>query len=107
MKGFGANGWVSRWGSAMLIGSMLRASASAQCAMCKTTAEGQAPEAVRALNFGILTLLIPPLLIFSAFFVLAFREIRLQGSTNLGSARVKAWSEGLLAILARGRRPRR
>ncbi len=47
--------------------------ARAQCAMCKTTAEAQAPATIHALNFGILTLLIPPVAIFISFFFAALR----------------------------------
>lgn len=46
---------------------------AAQCAMCARNAAGQSPEAMRALNSGILMLLVPPVAILSAILVVAFR----------------------------------
>ncbi|HUQ31575.1 MAG TPA: hypothetical protein VM095_05610 [Pyrinomonadaceae bacterium] len=49
--------------------------ALAQCAMCKNAVTGS-PEAAKlseSLNFAIIVLLIPPVLIFCGFFVLAYR----------------------------------
>jgi heme/copper-type cytochrome/quinol oxidase subunit 2 len=55
--------------------------ALAQCAMCKT-AVTNSPEAARlseSLNFAIIILLIPPVLIFCGMFVLAYRYRRARG----------------------------
>jgi hypothetical protein len=49
--------------------------ALAQCAMCKNAITGS-PEAAKlseSLNFAIIVLLIPPVLLFCGFFVLAYR----------------------------------
>jgi hypothetical protein len=49
--------------------------AAAQCALCKTAIAGS-PDAGRlsqSLNFAVLILLIPPVLIFCGIFVLAYR----------------------------------
>jgi heme/copper-type cytochrome/quinol oxidase subunit 2 len=66
----------------------------AQCAMCKNAITGS-PEAAKlseSLNFAIIVLLIPPVLIFCGFFVLAYRyrkargaESQAQGDTEQGS----------------------
>jgi heme/copper-type cytochrome/quinol oxidase subunit 2 len=50
-------------------------SALAQCAMCKSTVEGdpQAAAASHQLDLAVLVLLIPPVLIFIAFFALIYR----------------------------------
>jgi uncharacterized BrkB/YihY/UPF0761 family membrane protein len=50
----------------------------AQCAMCKNAVTGS-PEATRLsqnLNFAIIVLLIPPVLIFCGFFFVLFRQMR-------------------------------
>jgi hypothetical protein len=44
------------------------------CSMCNTVASAQSENAARALNHGILFLLIPPVTIMSAILVLAFRH---------------------------------
>lgn len=53
-------------------------SALAQCAMCRTGVAGStnAQTLSRALNLGGLVLLIPPIIIFTAFFVLTWRYAR-------------------------------
>lgn len=50
-------------------------SALAQCAMCKAAAASSAESASMSsgMNLAVLVLLIPPLLMFCAFFVLAYR----------------------------------
>ena len=47
--------------------------ALAQCALCRTAAAAQNPEAASALNLGILVLLIPAAVIFNGIFLLAYR----------------------------------
>jgi amino acid transporter len=56
--------------------------AFAQCAMCKTAVTGS-PEAAKlsqSLNFAVLILLIPPVLIFCGIFVLAYRYRKARGT---------------------------
>lgn len=56
--------------------------ALAQCAMCKNAVTGS-PEAAKlsqSLNFAILVLLIPPVLIFCGIFVLAYRYRKSRGT---------------------------
>ena len=48
--------------------------ASAQCVMCFRTAAAQQMERARVLNFGILIMLIPPILILAGFLFLAWRR---------------------------------
>jgi hypothetical protein len=47
--------------------------AAAQCAMCRSSFAGN-PAFARNLNLGVLVLLAPPVSIFCAIFVLAFRH---------------------------------
>ncbi|HEX7176932.1 MAG TPA: hypothetical protein VF240_16850 [Pyrinomonadaceae bacterium] len=44
------------------------AGADAQCAMCKSAVQGAGEQATRAMNSGILVLLIPPVAIFCSIF---------------------------------------
>jgi hypothetical protein len=46
---------------------------SAQCALCKTAVEQAGGAAARAMNLGILVLLVPPVAIFCAIFAVAYR----------------------------------
>jgi hypothetical protein len=48
--------------------------ASAQCVMCFRTAAAQQMERARVLNFGIVIMLIPPVLILAGFLLLAWRR---------------------------------
>ena len=47
--------------------------ALAQCSMCYTTAAAQGAEGIRALNIGIIVLLIPPVTIMGGILLYAFR----------------------------------
>jgi heme/copper-type cytochrome/quinol oxidase subunit 2 len=61
---------------------LMSLSAMAQCAMCKTAVTGS-PEAAKlsqSLNFAVLILLIPPVLIFCGIFVLAYRHRKARGT---------------------------
>ena len=53
----------------------------AQCAMCKQSVEssGNAASAARGLNFAVVVLLAPPVLIFGAIFGLFYRYRNVQG----------------------------
>jgi hypothetical protein len=74
--------------------------ALAQCAMCKTGVTGS-PDATRlaeSLNFAIIILLIPPVLIFCAIFYAAFRQRKSRETSGLsaGSGRWRRlWREKL------------
>jgi hypothetical protein len=50
------------------------AGALAQCALCRTAAEQAGAETAKALNLGILMLLIPPVAIFCVIFAVAVRH---------------------------------
>jgi hypothetical protein len=52
---------------------MFSDSAAAQCAMCRSSFAGN-PAFARNLNLGVLVLLAPPVSIFCAIFVVAFRH---------------------------------
>ena len=56
----------------------------AQCAMCKNAVTGS-PDAARlsqSLNFAVLVLLIPPVLIFCGIFVVAYRYRKSRGTAE-------------------------
>ncbi len=57
----------------LLLLAVTASSAAAQCAMCYSTAAAQDSEAIKALNLGILVLLIPPVAIMGSILLLAFR----------------------------------
>ena len=48
--------------------------ASAQCVMCFRTAAAQNMERARVLNFGIIIMLVPPILILGGFLFLCWRR---------------------------------
>ncbi len=71
------NNWGKRIARVLAFAYLFAASrlAYAQgCAMCYTTAAAAKAAAIRALKSGILILLIPPLLMFIAIFVFAYRR---------------------------------
>ena len=49
------------------------ASSRAQCATCRMALQQKGEQAARAINLGILVLLVPPVAIFCSIFVVAFR----------------------------------
>ena len=57
----------------LLLLAVTAAPAAAQCAMCYSTAAAQDSEAIKALNLGILVLLIPPVAVMVGILLLAFR----------------------------------
>ena len=65
--------WL-RLAAAAALSLALAATGWAQCAMCKAAAENMDPVSVRNLNFATLLLLCPPVAIFCAFFVAAYRR---------------------------------
>ena len=58
---------------------LLPADALAQCALCRSAAEQAGAETARAVNLGILVLLIPPVAIFCTIFAVAVRQQRGDG----------------------------
>ncbi|HKR02034.1 MAG TPA: hypothetical protein VJT09_15245 [Pyrinomonadaceae bacterium] len=69
--------------------------AFSQCAMCKTALTGS-PEArklAESLNFAIIVLLIPPVLMFCGFFFALFRHLKKSGTAGLSpeTPRGSAW----------------
>ena len=50
------------------------ADASAQCALCRSGLEKAGEATARALNLGIIVLLVPPVAIFCAIFAVAYRN---------------------------------
>jgi heme/copper-type cytochrome/quinol oxidase subunit 2 len=76
--------------AAALVSSLLTWSLPvlAQCAMCKNAVTGS-PEAAKLsqhLNFAILILLIPPVLIFCGIFVVAYRYRKSRGAAEAQSS---------------------
>jgi hypothetical protein len=65
-------------------------SALAQCAMCRA-ALGNSTEAARAssgMNLAVLVLLIPPVALFCAFFIVAYRLRKAPGEENCSAAAI-------------------
>ena len=56
--------------------------AHAQCVMCFRTAAAQQMERARILNFGILIMLIPPVVILAGFLLLAWRRNSVYAHTD-------------------------
>jgi hypothetical protein len=54
--------------AALLLVLVAPAAADAQCAMCKSAVQAAGDQATRAINSGILVLLIPPVAIFCSIF---------------------------------------
>jgi hypothetical protein len=75
---------------ALLFSAAREASALAQCSMCKASVQAGAnasvnPQALAdTLNLAVLVLLIPPVLIFSALFILLLRYRRSTGEVGAG-----------------------
>lgn len=71
------HGWLL-WAVAAAFAAALLAlcapEAHAQCPLCKTAVEGAGESAARAMNLGILVLLIPPVAIFCSIFAVAFKH---------------------------------
>ena len=60
--------------AAAALGAFLTTEASAQsCALCYTTVAGGGPGVAHALRTGILVLLVPPVMLFSALIVVVLR----------------------------------
>ena len=73
----------------------------AQCALCKNAVTGS-PDAAKlseSLNFAIIILLIPPVLIFCGIFVIAFRYRKSrERELNLPSDNVRGWRAWLAKL---------
>lgn len=54
----------------------------AQCPLCKLSAASSGASATRALNLGIIVLLIPPVTIFCSFFVIAYKRRNPQAQAD-------------------------
>ena len=65
--------WVLVAVAICLLGSLSGDSAVAQCVMCRASLTGNGAFA-RSLNLGTLVLLLPPVSIFCAIFILAIRN---------------------------------
>ena len=67
---------------ASLVFALGRTLALAQCAMCKAAAAAAGSNAADTLNLAILVLLIPPVTIFCAIFIVAYRHRAAEGETS-------------------------
>jgi heme/copper-type cytochrome/quinol oxidase subunit 2 len=59
---------------ALAAASLWAGAAGAQCALCRSALEGAGDAAARAMNLGILVLLVPPVAIFCTIFAVAIRR---------------------------------
>ena len=91
---------VAAAGATLLVST----TASAQsCAMCYNNAAAAKASAIRALQSGILLLLIPPLLIFIGIFVVAFRgRNRFNDQDFREPGHEQEWNEGLATKISSG-----
>ncbi|HEV3469987.1 MAG TPA: hypothetical protein VG148_11745 [Pyrinomonadaceae bacterium] len=64
--------------SAAAAASLWAAEAGAQCALCRTALKDAGEATARAMNTGILVLLIPPVAIFCTIFAVAYRKGKKQ-----------------------------
>lgn len=88
------------WATILFFGS----SALAQCAMCKNAVAGS-PSASRlseSLNFAIIVLLIPPVLIFCGIFFVAYRHRQARGTElkSLADKELPGREEGIAKPIA-------
>ncbi len=74
----------------------------AQCAMCKTVAGSLGREAARAMNLGILVLLLPPVTIFCAIFLLALRLSSSQSPSRSIGSRIRSLIRHIAGFVTRG-----
>lgn len=68
--------------SALAVGAVLSAPAAhaQSCVLCYTSVAGAGAAVIRAFQFGILSLLIPTLLLFSGVFFLIYRRARAESN---------------------------
>jgi uncharacterized membrane protein len=70
---------------AVLVLALFTMPAFAQCSMCRVTLEGGSSAAMaRSLNLGIIVLLIPPVAIFCAVFITAYRRAKEPHESSKG-----------------------
>lgn len=70
----------------LLLLAALCVPALAQCAMCKASLSGSTNGAAfaKGLNLGVLVLLLPPVTMFSAIFIIAFKHRNAEKSSKDG-----------------------
>lgn len=86
--------WLSSIGLAALSFWLGSVPAAAQCAMCYATASGSGSRTIRALQIGILILLVPTITILGGLVVLALR--RRNSSSSWESDAEPGWEANLL-----------
>ena len=94
--------WLSRWLSALALTVAVcllnAAPAAAQCIMCYASAAGAGGRGIRALQIGILVLLLPTLAIGAGVLWLAYRRRNSDASESEISGKDSNWNEGLMAL---------
>jgi heme/copper-type cytochrome/quinol oxidase subunit 2 len=85
---------------AILSLALTSSTAFAQCAMCRAAAVASGKEA--SLNLAILVLLIPPVLMFCAIFIVAYRFRAAQGETPKEDRTNRAIPPGLYPPIRHG-----
>ena len=74
------------------------APAAAQCIMCYASAAGAGSRGIRALQIGILVLLVPTLAIGAGVLWLAYRRRNSDALESEVSGKDSNWNEGLMAL---------
>ncbi|MDQ3803355.1 MAG: hypothetical protein M3416_05815 [Acidobacteriota bacterium] len=59
---------------ALAAAALCAGEAQAQCALCRTALQDAGETTARAMNLGILVLLVPPVAIFCAIFAVAYKK---------------------------------
>lgn len=90
---------LSGAGCAILSLALTSADAFAQCAMCRAAAAASGNDT--NWNLAVLVLLVPPVLIFCAIFVVAYRLRAAQGETPKEEWAKRAWRKKLKVSTSR------
>ena len=90
--------WLSALALTVAMFFLNAAPAAAQCVICYTSAAGAGSQGIRALQIGILVLLVPTLTMLAGVLWLAYSRRNPDPSGSEIAAKDPNWEEGLLAL---------
>ena len=90
--------WLSAVGLTVAVFVLNAAPAAAQCIMCYASAAGTGSRGIRALQIGILVLLVPTLTLGGGVLWLAYRRRNSDAVESEVSEKDANWDEGLMAL---------
>ena len=90
--------WLSALALTVTMFFLNAAPAAAQCVICYTTAAASGDRGIRALQIGILVLLVPTLTMLAGVLWLAYRRRNPDPSGSEIATKDPNWEEGLLAL---------